>query len=100
MIYDVTVPIFNAMPVWPGDPPVRLTAKSHPSRDKTHTVRVTAIEMRSHTGTHIDDPFHMIDGGKRLNDISLDILDGKETDFEISRSQAAVRRELPHLNET
>ena len=67
MIYDVTVPISNAMPVWPGDPPVQLKAKSHPSRDRTHTVRLTAIEMGSHTGTHMDAPFHMIERGRTLS---------------------------------
>ena len=100
MIYDVTIPISNSMLVWPGDPPIRLTAKSHPSRDKTHTVRLTSIEMGSHTGTHIDAPFHMIDGGKRLNDISLDILAGKATVFEISGTRAIGRRQLAPLNWT
>ena len=70
MIYDVTVPISNTMPVWPGDPPVQLNAKSHQSRDKTHTVHVTAIEMGSHTGTHIDAPFHMIERGRTLSEYS------------------------------
>jgi len=98
MIYDVTVPISNTMPVWPGDSPVRLTAKSHPSRDETHTVRLTEIEMGSHTGTHIDAPIHMIDGGKRLNDISLEILVGKATVFQISGTRSIGRAELVPLN--
>src|SRR5215470_8366931 len=83
MIYDITVPITSTMPVWPGDPPVRLTAKSHLSRDKTHTVHLTAIEMGSHTGTHIDAPFHMIDDGKRLEELPLETLTGKATVVEI-----------------
>jgi arylformamidase len=94
MIYDVTVPISNTMPVWPGDPPVRLTAKSHLSRDKTHTVRLTAIEMGSHTGTHMDAPFHMIDGGKRLEEFPLDTLAGKAVVFEIPRARSIGRDEL------
>ena len=98
MIYDVTVPISNSMPVWPGDPPVRLTAKSHPSRDKTHTVRLTSIEMGSHTGTHIDAPFHMIDTGKRLEEFSLETLTGKVTVFEISGARSLGRAQLERLN--
>src|SRR6266567_2807559 len=58
MIYDVTVPITNTMPIWPGDPPVELVPISHESRNKTHIVNLTAIAMGSHTGTHIDAPFH------------------------------------------
>ena len=98
MIYDVTVPITNSMPVWPGDPPVRLSATSHPSRDKTHTVRLTGIEMGSHTGTHIDAPFHMIDGGKRLEEFPLDVLTGKATVFEITGARALTRTELERLD--
>ena len=98
MIYDVTVPITNSMPVWPGDPPVRLTAKSHLSRDKTHTVRLTNIEMGSHTGTHIDAPFHMTDEGRRLDEFPLETLTGKVTVFEIPGARSLGRTELERLN--
>jgi len=98
MIYDVTVPITNSMPVWPGDPPVRLSRKSHPSRDKSHSVRFTAIEMGSHTGTHIDAPFHMIEGGKRLEEFSLETLTGKVTVFEIPDARSLGRLQLAPLN--
>jgi arylformamidase len=98
MIYDVTVPISNSMPVWPGDPPVRLSVKSHLSRDKSHTVRLTAIEMGSHTGTHIDAPFHMLDAGKHLDAFSLETLAGKATVFEIPEVRSLGREELDGLD--
>jgi len=72
------------MPVWPGDPQVRLSPKAHLSRDKSHTVRLTAIEMGSHTGTHVDAPYHFVEGGKRLHEIPLEQLTGKATVFEIA----------------
>ncbi len=98
MIYDVTVSISNAMPVWPGDPAVRLTSKSHASKDGSHTVRLTAIEMGSHTGTHMDAPCHMIDGGKRLNDIPLDTLVGAVTVIELPAIRAIDRAALEAFN--
>jgi len=98
MIYDVTVPITNKMPVWPGDPPVQLTAESHRSRDKSHTVRLTAIEMSSHTGTHIDAPFHMIDSGKKLHELPLDVLAGKAAVFEIAGARSLGPTELERLD--
>ena len=94
MIYDVTLPITNTMPVWPGDPPVQLVKKSHLSRDKSHTVTLTAIEMGSHTGTHIDAPYHMIDGGKRLEEFPLDTLTGKVSLFEIPGVRSIGRTDL------
>ena len=98
MIYDVTVPISNSMPVWPGDPPVQLQRKSHQSRDKGRTVHLTAIAMGSHTGTHMDAPFHMIEAGKKLNDFSLDILVGRAKVLEIPRVRAIGRAELEKSN--
>src|SRR5438874_12511713 len=98
MIYDVTIPISNTMPVWPGDPAVQLSAKSHQSRDKTHTVRLTAIEMGSHTGTHMDAPLHMVEGGKPLNEVSLETLTGNVTVFEIDGVRSVGRRQLEPLS--
>jgi arylformamidase len=98
MIYDVTVPISNTMPVWPNDPPVQLTSKSHPSKDGTHTIRLTAIEMGSHTGTHLDAPFHMIEGGRRLSDFPLDTLIGPATVVEIPHARSISRPALQGFN--
>jgi arylformamidase len=97
MIYDVSVPITNTMPVWPTDPPVRLLQQSHESRDKSHTVTVTTITMGSHTGTHFDAPFHMIQGGKRLHEFSLDVLVGRATVFEIAGVRSIGRAQLERL---
>ena len=94
MIYDITVPITNTMPVWPGDPPVRLSPKSHLSRDKTHTVKLTAIEMGSHTGTHVDAPYHFVEGGRRLHEIPLEQLTGRATVFEVRGVRSIGRKEL------
>lgn len=98
MIYDVTVPITNAMPVWPGDPPVRLSAKSHLSEDKTHSVRLTSIEMGSHTGTHIDAPFHMIEGGKRLEEFPLETLTGPARVFDVTGVRSLGHASLERLD--
>jgi arylformamidase len=96
MIYDVSVPITNVMPVWPSDPPVKLTSQAHESRDGGHTIRLTNIEMGSHTGTHIDAPWHFIPDGRRLNQIPLDTLVGEARIFEItgvrSIGKAAVEK--------
>jgi arylformamidase len=94
MIYDVTVPISNTMPVWPGDPAVRLTSKSHAAKDGSHTVRLNTIEMGSHTGTHMDAPCHMIEGGKALSDFPLDTLVGPATVIELPAVREIGRASL------
>jgi arylformamidase len=97
MIYDVSVPITNTMPVWPSDPPVKLTPKPHQSGDKTQRVVVTNIEMGSHSGTHIDAPWHFIDSGSRLNEIPLETLVGAATVFEIPNVPSIGIREVENL---
>lgn len=73
-IYDITVPITGAMPVWPGDPPVRMVSKkSIPQGDACN---LTALTMGIHSGTHIDAPLHFIDGGRTVDDIPLEVLIG------------------------
>ena len=100
MIYDVSVPIDNGMPVWPSDPPVKLTPRAHPSRDGSHTVRVTSIEMGSHTGTHIDAPHHFVSGGQKLHEIPLDWLVGDTTVVHIPGVRSIARDHLEKLDWT
>jgi arylformamidase len=70
------------------------------SRDKSHTVRLTSIEMGSHTGTHIDAPWHMIENGATLDQYSLETLVGKATVFEVPAARSLGRAELEPLDWT
>jgi|SRR5579863_4020788 len=98
MIYDVSVPITATMPVWPSDPSVKLRPEAHISRDKSHTVRVTKIEMGSHTGTHIDAPWHMVENGRRLNQIPIETLVGPASVLEIPNVPSIGRADLERLS--
>lgn len=73
-IYDITLTITPALPVWPGDPPVRLTQPSHLERGDICTI--TRLDMGAHTGTHLDAPAHFIRGGATAESLSLDVLIG------------------------
>ena len=68
-LYDVTVPISEDLPVWPGDPSVRLE-KPVKIADGA-LVNVTKLDMGAHTGTHVDAPGHVIDGAPLLDQIPL-----------------------------
>jgi arylformamidase len=98
MIYDVSVAITNDLPTWPTDPGVKLTTTAHLSDDKTQTIRVTAIEMSAHTGTHIDAPWHFLEGGKKLNEIPLDALIGPALVVHIPDGPSISRASLEHLD--
>jgi len=73
-IYDISVPVHQDMPVWPGDPGVRLVRTgSMADGDPYNNSR---LEMGSHTGTHVDAPFHFIQNGITVDKLSLDVLIG------------------------
>jgi arylformamidase len=98
MIYDVSVPIDSGMPVWPSDPAVSLTTTTIPSIDRRRTIRVTSIQMGSHTGTHIDAPNHFVEGGKKLNQIPIKWLVGQVSVFHIAGVPSIKRRHLEQLD--
>jgi len=98
MIYDVSVPIDNGMPVWPTDPAVSLVSTTIPSIDRRRTIRVTTIQMGSHTGTHIDAPNHFVEGGKKLHEIPLKVLVGEVAVFHIAGVPSINRRHLEQLD--
>jgi arylformamidase len=100
MIYDVSVPVENGMTVWPSDPPVKLTPSAIPSSDGTHTIRVTSIELGSHTGTHIDAPDHFVKGGRKLHEIPLQWLVGEVTVIHVPNVPSISRRHLENLDWT
>ncbi len=68
-IYDISQEVFGSR-VFPGDPaPERRTLKSISDGD---ICNLTAFGMCAHNGTHIDAPFHFINGGKSIDEISLE----------------------------
>ncbi|MET0781527.1 MAG: cyclase family protein [Microbacterium sp.] len=68
---DLSHPITDGMPVYPGDPTVHLSAALDLDRDG---VAVTGLQLGSHTGTHIDAPSHTVAGGRTMADVGLDEL--------------------------
>ena len=68
-IYDISQELFSCV-VWPGDPePKKETLNSMSNGDPYN---LTSISMCAHNGTHVDAPFHFINEGKKLEEISLD----------------------------
>lgn len=70
---DLSHPIADGMMVYPGDPGVHLAPALELERDGA---AVTALELGSHTGTHVDAPSHTVAGGRTMADVSLDELVG------------------------
>ncbi len=73
-IIDLSYPFESGMPVFPGSLGVSIDELSNVEE---HGYHVKKIVFNSHTGTHIDAPFHMKADGKTLNDLAVGHFIGK-----------------------
>lgn len=87
-IYDVTVPVHPRMPVYPGDPPVALEPRAQIA--KGDPANVCYCGMGTHTGTHVDAPFHFIETGRKLHEIPLNLLIGRVRVVEVTARKIDV----------
>src|SRR6185436_18207190 len=73
-IYDITVPIRSSMPVYEGDPGVKIDPWS--AFAKGDSSNVSTLNFGAHTGTHVDAPAHFIEGARRIDSLPLNVLIG------------------------
>lgn len=63
-LVDLSHPITPEMPVWPGTPAPECLPVANIHEDG---FAEQVIRFSSHTGTHLDAPSHMIEGGASLD---------------------------------
>lgn len=63
------------MPIWPGDP--HLIFKYIYRIDEGDEVNLSELSLSSHTGTHVDAPFHFVKNGLTLDKIGLNGIVGE-----------------------
>ncbi|WHY78701.1 arylformamidase [Neobacillus sp. WH10] len=73
-IFDISRKLENGMPVWPGDTPFQFEV-SWPM-EESGSVNVGRLELSTHTGTHVDAPFHFDNDGKRIIELDLSLYIG------------------------
>jgi len=72
-IVDLSHPLEDATPVYPGDP----VARFEPATTiREHGYNVLHVRMGSQTGTHVDAPFHFLADGARIDDLPLELFLG------------------------
>lgn len=78
---DVSVPVSDGMPHWPGEPPV--SVRRIKSIEKGDGANVSVLSMSAHTGTHMDAPLHFIENGKDITAADAEILIGEARVIEL-----------------
>ncbi|MEO7712647.1 MAG: cyclase family protein [Gemmatimonadaceae bacterium] len=74
MIYDISVALRTGGVVYPGNPPISITAQQAISQGAG--ANVSRLDMGSHSGTHVDAPKHFFDDGAGVDALPLDVLMG------------------------
>ncbi len=73
-IHDISVPLRNGMPFFPGDPAPQITRLADHARGDAWTV--THLSFSAHIGTHVDAPLHRIWDGAPVDALDLHTLIG------------------------
>ncbi len=71
---DVTLPLEQSTPPYPGDP--GLSMQRLMDYERGDALRLSAIAMSAHLGTHVDAPLHFIRNGVSVDQIALEKLLG------------------------
>ncbi|WP_297508945.1 cyclase family protein [Thermococcus sp.] len=74
MIVDLSMPLGEETPAYPGDPEVRVRPWAFIDRDGYY---MNVIKMGEHSGTHVDAPAHFVPGGKTIDEMPLERFFGK-----------------------
>ena len=67
-LIDLSHPLLDRMPVYPGDEPVRLEKINDFEEHGFNNFRFTS---GMHAGTHIDGPMHMTKSGRLIDELPL-----------------------------
>ncbi len=72
---DVSMPLRAGMTVWPGDPPFEMLPDSRIAAGAT--CNTSLLRLATHTGTHVDAPWHFEETGKKLHEVDPAVYFGK-----------------------
>jgi arylformamidase len=93
---DVTVPLSEEVACFPGDPCFQ--------REPTHRIaagqpyNVSRLTLGTHSGTHVDAPYHFLEDGAKVDELSLDLLMGKVRVVSVATREAVEREHLEQLD--
>jgi len=91
MIYDISLPLGDSTPVYPGDRPVRIDRVSDVDRGDGFTL--SEVTMSVHAGTHVEAPSHFIAGAASVDGLILDVLVGRALLVDVS-DEGAITADL------
>ena len=92
MYYDITVPLYNELPTYPGDPGIQIGEWR--ALSKGDSANVSVVNFGAHTGTHVDAPAHFIDGASKIESLPLEKLIGEAVVVEVPGDIVEIGQEF------
>ncbi|WP_160725342.1 arylformamidase [Bacillus sp. USDA818B3_A] len=89
---DISQRLNEKVAVWPGDTP--FSYKLTWNKEESGSVNVGQITMSTHTGTHIDAPFHFDDDGKKVIDLDVNLYIGRSRVIHLPNKPSIGVKEL------
>jgi len=89
---DISQRLDEKVAVWPGDTP--FSYKLTWNKEESGSVNVGQIIMSTHTGTHIDAPFHFDHNGKKVIDLNVNLYIGRSRVIHLPNKSSIGVKEL------
>lgn len=89
---DISQPLHNGIAEWPGDTPFSYEVKF--LKADTGSANIGMMSTSTHTGTHIDAPFHYDDDGLKVDELPIDIYIGKARVIDVTSLKSVGRSDL------
>lgn len=93
---DISQRLNHQVPVWPGDTPFSYRVSW--SKEESGSVNVGEVTMSTHTGTHVDAPFHFDNDGKRIIDLDINLYIGPALVVHVPNVTTIGLKELSGVN--
>src|SRR4029453_21303 len=87
-IFDISVPLMDGMPIYPGDPAIQI--QDWKAFAKGDAANVSLLHFGAHTGTHVDAPAHFIEGPLKVESLPLDVLIGEAQVVEVPHDTGSI----------
>ncbi len=95
-IFDISRTLNPSLAVWPGDTP--FSAKVIVAMDEGDPVNLTTLTLSSHTGTHVDAPYHFVDDDLTMEKTPLAAYIGPATVATVERKAGPLTpADFPNL---
>ncbi len=96
MWIDISKSLHEGMEVFPGDSAFQYLKEL--DMDKGSAVNTGTIKMNTHTGTHLDAPYHYDKYGRKINELDINEVCGKAEVFDLTGADAVTEDSIRDKN--